>query len=216
MQKQGSFQLNIMTTDKVKGNSVQVTSNDEDDEPTTQNIDNQYNMDGLKTKQIRFFTQLCEIGLDSLVPQQYRSYFSKNKPDGSFDLPLMYRDYVNSNGHGANFIQSIIDKRGQGMAFLKALKEPSVKAKYAQHQINDISALLKQHEDKIRALQDHANNFNSKIDSTLKAASEMNDKIATFKEASDHADKVMKNIQTHISLFQKRAKTQDALMKQLH
>ena len=69
-----------------------------------------------------------------------------------------------------------------------------------------MGAKLKEHGDKIKAMHDHISGFSDKIDTTLTAASEMNSKIETFKEATDNADQVMKDIQGHISLFSKRAK----------
>jgi len=48
-----------------------------------------------------------------------------------------------------------------------------------------------------------------KIEATLKATEETNIKIDAFSKNTDRAERVMNEIQSHISLFTKRAKIQD-------
>ena len=94
--------------------------------------------------------EMADIGLEQLIPAQYRNKFPRREADGSFKLPDKYRDLCNSHGFGASYIDQLSKKKGTG--FIKALKEPTCKAKYTQNQINDMSAAIRRNEELIRKL----------------------------------------------------------------
>ena len=113
-------------------------------------------------------------------------------PDGSFELPNNLKDLCNSHGFGAAYIDSLRAKKGAN--FPKALKEPMTKAKYTQHQINDMSASIKRNEAIIEKLQQYNLMFQPKIEKTLLAAEETNARIDLFKKDTERAEKVMNEI----------------------
>ena len=44
-------------------------------------------INGLDAKQVKEFTLLGELGLDQLIPFEFRHFFSKREPDGSIEMP---------------------------------------------------------------------------------------------------------------------------------
>ena len=113
-------------------------------------------------------------------------------PDGTFELEDNLKDMCNSHGFGAAFIDTLRSKKGA--SFPKALKEPMCKAKYTQHQINDMSACIKRNEAIIEKLQQYNLAFQPKIEKTLLAAEETNTRIDAFKKDTMRAEKVMNEI----------------------
>ena len=66
-----------------------------------------------------------ELGLEKLIPIDHRHIFMKSVPE---DL----KDVLNQHDFGLNYINTVRAKRG-AVKLLKALKDPSTKAKYVQN-----------------------------------------------------------------------------------
>ena len=78
-------------------------------------------IEGLKSCKVKEYTYLGEIGLEELVPDEYRSIFSKRDCDGNFVLAEKYEEILNAKGYGKRFIDQL--RRKKGDKFLLMLKE---------------------------------------------------------------------------------------------
>ena len=61
-------------------------------------------VEGLTNKQIKEYSLLGEMGLDSLIPKHFLGHFSRRDPDGNHQMPVVYKDHINAHGFGADFI----------------------------------------------------------------------------------------------------------------
>ena len=85
-------------------------------------------VEGLPVHRIKEYKILGEMGLDDLIPLNFRTQFTIRDTDGNYQMPVVYKDHINSHGYGAEFIDQLRVKKGH--TFARSVKSPVVKAKY--------------------------------------------------------------------------------------
>ena len=88
-------------------------------------------------------------------------------------VPEDLKDVLNQHDFGLNYINTVRAKRG-AVKLLKALKDPSTKAKYVQNQLNDIGELVRTQQIALARIEEVQLSYGEKIAQTLEAAETTN------------------------------------------